>query len=322
VLRDPDSGEVRIRVTRCGICGSYLHWFRGSLDRPAVCPGHEISGTIETIGAGVSGWREGDRVTVEPLARCGVCTRCQRGDYQLCSKLGIHGVTLPGGMATTVVVPAYSLHRLPDRVDLALGALAEPLAVGVHALRLAAVVRDEPVLILGAGTVGLLTAAAAQRLGAGPVTITARYAKQAEAAKALGVDRVVSPDEARETRPRPRAVVETVGGRAATLADAVDCVARGGTIAMVGLFETSPAFDPMQLLIKEARIVGSSMYNRRPGAAGDFELALEILTDRGEALRPLLTHTFPLSEAQQAFETACDKSRGALKVTLAPDLAA
>jgi 2-desacetyl-2-hydroxyethyl bacteriochlorophyllide A dehydrogenase len=314
-------GEVRIRVSRCGICGSDLHWFRGSLDRTDVCPGHEISGTVETIGTGVSGWREGDRVTVEPLSRCGACAHCKRGDYQLCSKLGIFGVTLPGGMATTVIVPAYSLHMLPDRVDLALGALAEPLAVGVHALRLAEPVRDEPVLILGAGTIGLLAAAAAQRFGAGPVTITARYAKQAEAAKALGVDRVVAPDEARETRPRPRAVIETVGGHAPTLADAVACVARGGTIAMVGLFESPPAFDPMQLLMKEARIVGSSMYSRRPGDACDFELALDVLADRGDALRPLLTHTFPLSQAQRAFETACDKSRGALKVTLAPELA-
>ncbi len=317
--RDPGIGEVRIRIAGCGICGSDLHWFRGKLDRPPTCPGHEMSGTIEAIGSEVQGWREGDRVTVEPLARCGSCSRCARGDYQLCGRLGIYGVTLPGGMATTTVVPAYTLFRLPPSVDLAAGTLAEPLAVVVHALRVAESRPGEAVLILGAGAVGLLAIVAAQRLGAGFVAITARYGQQAEAARLLGADRVVAPDDVEQIRPRPATVIETVGGHATTLADGVSCVARGGTIAMVGLFDAAPSFDPMKLLVKEARIVGSSMYSRDRDGAADFEVALEILADRSSVLSRLLTHTLPLEQAQLAFEIAADKSRGAIKVMLAPE---
>lgn len=284
---------------------------------PPVCPGHEMSGIVDAVGAGVSRVREGDRVAVEPLVRCGECTLCRCGDYHLCARLLIPGLTAHGGMATSLVVPAYTLFALPASVDFELGALAEPTAVTVHALRLANVGSGSRVLILGAGTIGLLTAAAARHLGAEHVSITARHEHQRDAALQLGCDEVLSPDRACDVGGTPGAVIETVGGTASTVEDAVGVVARGGTVVVVGLFEQAPAFNPLAFIMKEVRIVGSMVYNRKAGKA-DFDVALELLADRGPALRRLVTHVVPLRDAQAGFETAADKTTGAVKVMLDP----
>jgi 2-desacetyl-2-hydroxyethyl bacteriochlorophyllide A dehydrogenase len=314
--RDPDAGEVRVAVERCGICGSDLHWFLGRMPLPGVCPGHEISGMVDSVGTGVSGWTRGDRVTIEPIARCGECPRCLVGDYHLCRSVNLYGVGLPGGMASHVVVPAYCLYRLPPSVDYELGALAEPLAVTVHALRLANVGADSTVLVLGAGTIGQLTVAAARHLGARRIAATARYPQQRKAAERLGCDEVLSPEQPRMLE-RPNVVIETVGGHATTVADAVQVIDAGGTVVITGLFDDTPKFDPLTMLMKEVRIVASMVYNRH-GPVSDFDTSLEILAARAEDLRPLVTHTFPLSEAQHAFQTAADKAGGAIKVMLAP----
>lgn len=313
---EPDAGEVRVTVERCGICGSDLHWFLGRMPITGVCPGHEISGTIDAVGRGVTGWKTGDRVTIEPIARCGECARCKAGDYHLCSSVNLYGVGLPGGMATHIVVPAYCVYRLPAAVDFELGALAEPLAVTVHALRLANVGSDSTVLVLGAGTIGQMTVAAARHLGVRHIGVTARYAHQRAAAERLGCDEVLSPEQPRMSE-RPTVVIETVGGHATTVADAVQAIDAGGTVVITGLFEDTPKFDALTMLMKEVRIVASMVYNRR-GPVSDFDTALEILAARGNDLRPLVTHTFPLTDAQRAFETAADKASGAIKVMLAP----
>lgn len=312
---DPGPGEVRVAVRRCGICGSDLHWFSGRQMAPAVCPGHEISGVVDAAGAG-SRWREGDRVAVEPLVRCGECEVCSRGDYHLCPRLQIPGITVPGGMATSLVVPSYTLFTLPDSLDFELGALTEPMAVSVHALRLAGVGRGSRVLILGAGTIGLLTVAAARHLGAESVAITARHPHQRELAQRLGADEVSS-DTTLSVSGQPDVVIETVGGTADTLNEAVTLIARGGTVVVVGLFEHSPAFNPLLFIMKEVKIVGSMVYSLHGGKA-DFSVALEILADRASELRQLVTHVVPLREAQRGFETAADKKTGAVKVMLDP----
>jgi len=316
--RLPGEGEVRVRIERCGVCGSDLHCFRGHSPLPPSCPGHEMSGIVDAVGRGVGDVREGDRVAVEPLVRCGACALCRRGDYHLCTRLALCGVHRPGGMATHLLVPAYAAFPLPSSVDFELGALAEPVAVAVHAARLAGIGKESRVLVLGAGTIGLCAVAAARHLGAGHVAITARHPQQRALAEALGTDQVLAPDDLRSLQQRPDVVLETVGGEATTVADAVMAVARGGTVVMIGLFEKTPAFDPGVMLLKEVRLVGSMVYNRPPGQAADFDLALEVLAERGTALRGLVTHTFPLTSVQEAFETAADKTSGAVKVMLAP----
>lgn len=314
---EPGPGEVGLKISHCGVCGSDLHFFNGSTPPPAVCPGHEISAVVSEIGAGVTGPKAGDRVAVEPIWRCGECERCRRGDYHLCEAVQLYGVLLDGGMAEELRVPAYCLHTLPSDVDLELGALTEPLAVGVHAARLAGVTRGSQVLVLGAGSVGLLQAAACRHLGAEFVAITAKHEHQKERARALGCDQVLDPDAVSRLDCQPSVVIETIGGRASTLDDAVSAVTKGGSIIMVGIFEGSPAFNSLLFLFKEATMVGSMVYNRREGVS-DFEIALDILSERRRELAELVSHRFALTDVQTAFETAADKGSGAVKVLVRP----
>ena len=314
----PGAGEVRVRIERCGICGSDLHCFRGHSELPRVCPGHEMSGIVDAVGAGASGVRQGDRVAVEPLVRCGACRHCRSGNYHLCDQVSVCGLSAGGGMASHIVVPDYTLFTLPASVDFELGALAEPTAVAVHAARLGGVGSNSRVLVLGAGTIGLVAAAVARHLGAAYVAITARHPQQKELARALGVDEVLDPDKLRTAGEKPDVVLETVGGEATTVADGMLAVARGGTIVMIGLFEKAPVFDPGVMILKEVRLVGSMVYNRPATGPADFDLALECIEAHAAALRGLVTHTFALGDVQKAFETAADKKSGAIKVMLAP----
>lgn len=316
--RPPGPDEIRVRIERCGVCGSDLHCFRGHAPLPPVCPGHEMSGIVDAVGSATSGIREGDRVAVEPLHRCGQCRHCRAGSYHLCGRLGLCGVTEPGGMATRLVVPAVTAFPLPAGVDFELGALAEPTAVAVHAARLGGVTQGSKVLVLGAGTIGLVAAVAARHLGASYVAIGARHPQQKRLAESLGVDEVLDPSNLRSAGEKPDVVIETVGGRATTVADGMLAVARGGTVVVVGLFEETPVFDPGVMVMKEVRLVGSMVYNRPPGRAADFEVALECLSAHAASMRGLVTHTFALGDVQRAFETAADKTSGAVKVMLAP----
>jgi L-iditol 2-dehydrogenase len=320
----PGPRDAIVRVRSCGICGSDLHFFHGGFPPPAVCPGHEISGEVAAAGGDSGAVRIGDRVAVEPLIVCGTCPFCRIGDYQLCRRLCILGTTADGGFATYVRVPSAALFALPDTVDFEVGALAEPLAVSVHGLRLANARIGDRVLVLGAGTIGLLAVAAAKAAGAGEVWITARYPQQRSAALVLGATRVFAgPDSAAalsaaaDEQPVD-VVVETVGGTSDNLNDAILLVRRGGTIAVLGIFTTMPMLNALLLVVKEVRLVGSMTYGRF-GTRADFDVALQLLAAEPERFRQLITHRFPLTEIGQAFEIAGNKHAGSIKVAIRPE---
>ncbi len=319
----PASGEVVVRVHNCGICGSDLHFFSGQFPPPPVCPGHEIAGEVAEVGPGVGNVRAGDLVVVEPLVTCRQCNFCLSGNYQLCPELRVLGNMVHGGFADYVRVPASAVFPLPAKLDMAVAALAEPLAVAVHGLRLVPVCAGDRVAVLGAGTIGLMSVAAARASGASEVWVTARYVHQAEAARRLGATRVftgsaayVELADAGSQRP-PDVVVETVGGQADTLEQALPLVRRGGTVVVLGLFTSMPALNGILLVIKEIRIVGSMTYGRTIAGA-DFERALDILSQRAQDFASIVTHRYPLEQIQAAFSTAADKHSGAIKVSVSP----
>lgn len=319
----PGAGEVLVRVRNCGVCGSDLHFYSGHFPPPPVCPGHEISGQVAALGPGVEGWQEGDPVVVEPLLVCRECGFCRTGNYQLCPQLRLLGTMADGGFADFLCVPAYTLFRIPPGLAFDVAALAEPLAVTVHGLRLAGLASGDRVAVLGAGTIGLLTVAAARAGGAGEVWITARHPHQAEAAQRLGATRVFSGPsgefelDAAAQEVAPDIVVETVGGEANTLAQAIQTVRRGGVVVVLGVFTTQPAINGILLVIKEVRVIGSMTYGRTVARA-DFDVALRLLAAEPAKFASLITHRFELAELPQAFATAADKRSGAIKVTVEP----
>ena len=315
-LRDPGAGCVRIRIDHCGICGSDLHYFTGRSAPPTVCPGHEMTGRVDAIGEGVTRWSTGDRVAIEPLERCRECDPCMAGNYQFCHRLDIFGVTRPGGFAQTVHAPEYTLYAIPDAIPEKVAALSEPLAVAVHALKLSGAARDEPLLILGAGSIGLLSVYAAKHLGFDSVTVTAKHSQQKRLAETVGADEIIAPGSPPSRA--PVAAIETVGGHADTLDEGVNRVRPGGTVVVAGLFDDVPKFSAMVLLAKEVRIVGAMVYNRS-GEKSDFQTAVDLLGRDTAALAELVTHEFGIEDAQQAFTTAADKATGAVKVLVHPN---
>lgn len=319
----PGQGEVLLRVRNCGVCGSDLHWYHGGFPIPPVCPGHEISAEVAEVGASVHGLRPGDRVAVEPLIVCRECSYCLTGNYQLCRKFRLLGTMVDGGFAESLVMPAYALYRLPAELDWELGALSEPMAVCVHAVRLGEVRLGARVLVLGAGTIGLLSAVAARAAGAAEVLVTARHPHQHAAVEALGALPFAATAEglaalAEYAREQPIDVVlETVGGTADTLDEAVQLVRPGGVVSVLGVFSGPVACSGLLLVVKEVRIVGSLTYGRAGGRA-DFAVAVELVASHRDRLRALITHRFPLARIADAFAIAGDKKSGAIKVTIAP----
>jgi L-iditol 2-dehydrogenase len=320
----PGPGDIVLRVRACGICGSDLHWFRGGLPPPAVCPGHEFAGEVAHCGAGVTNVRAGDTVAVEPMVVCRECSYCRTGRPQLCPHLRILGLRRPGGFADLALVPAYALFRLPAEMPWEIGALCEPLAVCVHAVRLAQVAIGARVLILGAGSVGLLAVLAARAAGACEVLISARHPHQAAMARRLGAGQVfaATDDGQRECAAYAAdhpvdVVVESVGGSADTIGAAVQMVRPGGTVAVLGIFAAAPVLPALPMVAKEVRLVGAMLYDRT-GPRADFDIALELLERHRDLASALITHRIGLDAIQSAFEAASERRGGAIKVTVTP----
>jgi len=315
----PGRGEVLVRVRACGICGSDLHFYHGAFPaNPAISPGHEFAGEVEEIGEGSSEFERGQRVVVEPIRRCQDCSYCRTGRYHLCPKHMLLGTFAPGGLSEYVAVPAYTLYSLPDDLDFELGALVEPMAVAVHGLHIVGLVMGERVFVIGSGTIGLFSIMAARAAGAGDVIATYRHEHQGEAALAVGASRVIRDSEvAGVEKEGIDVVVETVGGSAPTLAQALGAVRPGGRISVLGLFPGAVQLGGLALILKEVTVVGGITYCR-PGLHSDFDAAMGILRSEAERVRAVITHPFPLDEAGEAFATAADKGTKSLKVQVVP----
>ena len=310
-------GEVLVRVRACGICGSDLHFYHGAFPAsPNTPPGHEYAGEIAALGEGVTGLEVGERVAIEPLRYCRECAYCTTGQYQLCPNRVLMGTYNPGAMAEYVPVPAYGAYRLPDSVDFELGALAEPLAVSVHGLHIVNATMGEKILVMGCGTIGVMTVLAAKALGAGEIIATYRHEHQGQAALAAGATQVLKDSDMGRLEGID-VVVETVGGTAPTLSQALGIVRPGGRISVLGLFTQSSQINALALMLKEARITGGITYCR-PGMKSDFEVALSILEANHDRARALITHRYPLDQAAEAFAIASDKATGSIKVQLHP----
>ncbi len=308
-----EAGWARLRVEACGICGSDLHFWHGHLRRPlGTSPGHELVGVVVDGPAGLAD----GRYAVSPNVTCGRCSFCRTGRTNLCGKGGPGiGLGRHGGLAELVDAPLENLAAVPDGVDPVIASLTEPLAVTVRGIGLARVEPDERVLVLGAGTIGLCAALVA-RDRAAEVAISTRHPHQRAAAERLGVTVL---DEAEAVtwgkEHRPEVVVESVGGVADTIGDAIRVVGRGGRIVLLGTFDGPRPVDLQRLMMKEVGLLGSFCYGgglREP----EFATAARLTGRWATELAALTTHQLPLDQVADAFTTASDKSTGAIKVTV------
>ncbi len=310
-------GFTRLQVTGCGICGSDLHIYRAMKTGELVptdyaTPGHEIAGTILDGPSGLADVT----YAVEPWLNCRTCAHCMQGETVLCEEAQLMGISAAGGLAEHVDVPTRLLHPLPAEVDPLLAPLAEPWAVSVravHRARLSEV--DERVLVLGGGTIGLLCGVAA-RDRVSRVGITCRYPHQADLARSFGLEPLSTDTvEAWANEHRPGVVIETVGGEADTMSEAVAYAGRGGRIVVVGVFGQPRPTDYREVVLKELEIVGSFIYGT-VASGSEFGAAVGRMGSIGDELAALGTHRFSLDDVAAAFATANDKSNLAVKVTI------
>lgn len=319
VLPELESGWVRLEVASCGICGSDLHDYRRRAGVAGRTPGHEVAGYVSE--AGESAFPVGTLAALEPIESCGHCSCCRSGHYNRCAGVELFGIDRSGGFAEYVDVPAKRLHPLPADLDIGIAALAEPLAVAVRAVRLARMDLGARVAVLGGGTIGLLSVAAARAGGAGSIHVTARHPHQAELARALGADETFADIDSMHAVVGDRAydvVLETVGGHAHTIREGVRVADAGATIVMVGVFDDETPLPALEFLGKELTLVGSNCYALDAGRS-DFALAAVMLGSMQDKLAAILTHRFPLDAIRRGFDTAMDKSTGAIKVQIQPD---
>lgn len=301
----PGEGEVQIEVAFTGICGTDLHIFHGSMDarvsRPAVI-GHEMSGRIAALGAGVEGWAVGDPVTVVPLDWDGTCPACLAGNTHLCHHLKFIGIDAPGSLQRLWTVPARTLVRLPESLRLDHAALVEPTAVAVHDVRRAALLVGEKALVVGGGPVGLLIAIVARETGADVVVVEIDPYRR-ELAESLGL-RTIDPTAAdvtvavtEWTDGAGAAVVFEVSGAAAGVTTAVDALAVRGRLVLVAIHGTPREVNLHRFFWRELSLIGARLYHRC-----DFERAVELVAAGVIPALTLISAVEPLSSGYAAFE--------------------
>jgi L-iditol 2-dehydrogenase len=316
-LPEPGPGEARVRTRVVGICGSDLHALAG--EHPFIhlpyYPGHEVSGVVDSLGSGVSGLVVGTRVFLEPNLVCGHCEYCRSGRYNLCEKLVVVGCQSPGAMAEAFVVPASRLHPVPERLSDAAAALVEPMSTAAHAIRVAGGVSAKRVAVLGAGSIGLLTLLAAKASGTAKLVVSEPNPAKRELASRFGARAALEPSSDVVERTR-----RELGGHAdvvfdcvsvqSTVSQAIAMAEKGGTVIVVGVPLADVTVPLAVIQDKEIRLEGSAMYTRT-----DVERAIDFVATPGFPVASIVTKTFSLDEAAEAFAVAA--SGREVKVQLA-----
>jgi 2-desacetyl-2-hydroxyethyl bacteriochlorophyllide A dehydrogenase len=255
----PAAGEVVVEVAACGLCGTDLHILHGEFapSLPLV-PGHEFAGTVVACGPGVLDVREGDRVAVDPSLYCNECHYCRRGRNNLCLRWGAIGVTVAGGAAEFVAVPAANCVRLPEHIAVADATLIEPLACAVRGYDVLSSQLGSRVLIYGAGTMGLMMLRLAQHVGAVSVDVVDINADRLAVARGFGPSNAAASAEEIEP-PYGWDLVIDATGNAQAIQDGLGRVGAGGTFLQFGVadYATRVSIDPYRIYNKEITITGS-----------------------------------------------------------------
>ena len=308
--------EVLLRVHYCGICGSDLEAYHTGMYEPGVVFGHEFAGQIVQVGEKVENWEKGDAVVVNDAIPCGRCGPCRQNKPTLCDDLVMPGITLNGGMAEYAVIPAQALHKLPEGVSLRQGALVEPLAVALHGVRRSALQSGDEVMVMGAGTIGLLTAKCARLAGAREVYVSEVDPSRASLAAQFGASAVFDPGQhnlAVEMASRcgdgGPAVIYVCTGSCSALEEAITLVDKGGQIMLLGLVVEPTAGDFFTLVLHELEIRGSYM------GYEEFPEALDLLAKGRVDVESLITHEIGLNEVVSlGFEVLDRADAGVVKV--------
>ncbi|MBS7538679.1 zinc-dependent alcohol dehydrogenase [Ancylobacter lacus] len=313
----PEAGWVRLKVTAAGICGSDLHNFRTGqwITRAPSTGGHELAGIVEAVGPGVEGFAPGDAVVADSRFWCGQCPACARGDRHLCARLGFVGEACDGGFAEQVVLPARLLLPIGGDIDPAVSAMAEPLAVALHAVSRLAPRPGQPVLVAGCGPIGGLAALVLARRHDGEVLIADRNAERAGLVAAV--------TGARTVELQPEAVRAALGGGAPAAIEATGSVAAlrallgvlepGARLALVGIYHGGLDIDPNVLVEREIALIGCHAFT------DELPAAVALLGPLAGDLARLIDWQIGLDAVPAAYERLLAGAAGGLKTIIRPN---
>jgi 6-hydroxycyclohex-1-ene-1-carbonyl-CoA dehydrogenase len=306
---EPGAGEVRVKVAACGLCHTDLHYLdhgTPTFKTPPLVLGHEISGRIDRLGEGVTGWSEGDAVLLPAVLACGACVLCRTGRENICEASRMFGNHVDGGFAEFVLAPARDLVRLPPELPLAESAIiADALTTPFHAVvRRGAVAPGDRVLVLGCGGVGLNVVQIAAAVGARVVAVDVSAAKL-EWAKRLGAEIVIDAGAHDRLDKAVRKATGAAGvdvafeaiGKPSTQEQAFHCLRAGGRLVLVGFSPEAMSLPSGRVMFREIEIVGS--LGCRPV---DYPRVVELARQGRIRVAELVTHRFPLVEIERGLD--------------------
>lgn len=299
-------GQALVKIEKIGICGSDIHVYHGEhpFTKYPITQGHEVSGEIAALGKGVTGFTVGQKVTIQPQVVCGKCWPCRHGKYNLCEELKVMGFQTTGVASRYFAVDASKLTPLPDSMSFDEGAMIEPLAVAVHAVRRAGDVTGKDICVLGAGPIGILVAQVAKGLGARKVMVTDVSQIRLEKAKECGADLCVNTREKDFGQefvacfgPDKADVIYDCAGNNVTMGQAIQYARKGSTIILVAVFATRGDIDLAVLNDHELDLNTSMMYRDE-----DYRKAIELVEEGKVHLKPLISKHFAFQDYLAAYQ--------------------
>lgn len=315
----PGDHDVLVKVEATGICGSDLHTYRGThpFRIPPLFPGHEFAGRVTDVGKKVNNIQIGDSVTVEPWTHCGKCDYCLEGRTNLCSnKVAMGTNEWKGSFAEYVVSPESLVYKLPSEVSYEEGALIEPLAASVHAVRRSEVKLGETALVFGAGTIGLGILLFLNKAGISKTIITDIDDFNLSLAKQLGATRTVNViDESiykvvhEITSGKGVDIVIIAAGVKNLVQEATRIIKKNGKIIVIAIFDEMLPVDMFKIVNGEHNIRGSWAYTKK-----DFDIVMNFIALRKINPKPLITHHFSLNETNKAFTILDQRSEKVVKI--------
>ncbi|MGR3271588.1 butanediol dehydrogenase [Thalassococcus profundi] len=329
----PGKGEVKIKVAWAGICGSDLHEYLAgpifvpvdedhplSHDKAPITMGHEYCGTVSELGEGVTDVAVGDRVAIEPIFACGTCPACLEGKYNLCDTLGFVGLSGGhGGFAAYSVVPARMVHKMPDQLSMEQGALVEPAAVALHAVRLSRIKAGDTAAVFGAGPIGLLVVESLRVAGASEIHVVEPSEVRRRKALDLGATSAIDPttqDAVAAIRAATGGVhvAFEVTGVPQVLPNCIDATRHEGQVLVVSIWESEASFQPNSVVLKERQLQGTIAYRNV------YPAVMALMTQGYFSADQMVTKRIPLDKiVAEGFEAlVAEKSQVKILVE-APD---
>jgi (R,R)-butanediol dehydrogenase/meso-butanediol dehydrogenase/diacetyl reductase/L-iditol 2-dehydrogenase len=321
-----DPHDILVRVKAVSICGSDVHGFDGSTGRrrPPIIMGHEAAGEIVAVGGAVKGFKTGDRLTFDSPRDCGRCGYCQNGDVNLCDDRMVLGVSCDeyrkhGAFAEYVTVPDHICYHLPEGLSYEEAAMTEPAGVAAHAFRLSAPGLNESAAVVGSGLIGLTLIQILRSSISGPIVALDTDAERRRKSLEAGADLALDPaDPALDGKIQAISagrgidrVFEAVGATA-PVKTAVGIVRRGGSVTLIGNLSASIEL-PLQIVVTRQILIQGSC-----AIAGEYPIALDLMSRKKINVRSLISKTAPLSEGQIWFDKLYNKEDNLLKVVLLP----